>query len=180
MTEYITVNDGDFLHISTIKRLRHITDEERASLAKLGKNVDADRYNTRIDEPRTKFYAPETIDQIAAQGVALVQIDEGTFVPRDNIGRVKLITDKDRAAFEERTGRPMPEGFQARVETKAGMVLSKAEPATIMQRIGQPYQAKERQSPALKDMAQTRDTVMAQAAPKPRTKARQQAREPQN
>lgn len=180
MKDFITVNDGEFLHISAVKRLRHITDEERESLAKLGKNVNADRFNTRIDESNSKSYAPETIDEIAAQGVALIQIDEGAFVPRDNIGRVKLITDKDRAAFQDRTGRTMSNEFRSRIETKAGMVLSRAEPATIMQRMGQPYQARDMQTPEPQDMAQARDAVMSKAKTKPRSNGRQRSPEPQN
>lgn len=180
MKDFINVNDGEFLHLLAVKRFRHITDDERASLAKL-ENVDADRFHTRIDEANgNKSYAPETIDQIAAQGVALVQIDKDTFVPRDNIGRVKEITNQDRKAFEKRTGRSMPKGFQSRVETKAGMVLSKAEASTIMHRMGRPYRAKERQSPVLKDMTQQRDTVMAKAASKSRSTKREHSREPQN
>lgn len=181
MKDFINVNDGEFLHLLAVKRLRHITDEERASLAKLGKNVNADRFHTRIDEANgNKSYAPETIDEIAAQGVALVQIDKDTFVPRDNIGRVKIITDKDRAAFEERTGRPMGAAFLSRVETKAGLVLSRTDIPTIMQRMGQPYQARDVQTPKPQEMTQQRDAVMAKAASKPRSNSREHPREPQN
>jgi len=124
MNDYIKINDGEHVHLSAVKRLRTVTDQERQSLAKLGDHVNAERFNTRIDyADNTKSYAPENIDQIAGQGVRLIEVENDTFVPKENIKSVKNISDKDRQGFEQRTGRPMRADFQSRIETKAGSVM---------------------------------------------------------
>ncbi len=180
MSDYLTLNNEEHLHISAVKRLSHITDEERQSLNKLGQHVNADRFNTRIDEQDgSKFYAAETINEFAEQGVALVQINERAFIPRKNIKRTKNLTDKDRGNFEQKTGRPMSEKFKSRIETNAGMVLANVDSATIMRRMGHPYQPS---SSAPKNIAAQRDGIMANAKqPKPSRKnnlAREAPREP--
>jgi len=176
MSEYLTINENEYIHLTSVKRIRKITDEERASLSRLGKHVNAVRFNTRIDASNNKkSYAPETIDQIAAQGVALVQIDEGVFIPRNNIGRTKNITSRDRKSFEEKTGRPMREDFKSRVETKAGMVLATVDSATIMRRMGQANRldlsrAAPDHSAGQKNLSAQRDAVMGKTAPDQSTK----------
>lgn len=180
MNDFVQVNENEYIHLTGIKRMRVVTEKERASLAKLGAHVDASRFNTRLDQAGgSKSYAPETIDQIAAQGVALVEIDDGTFVPAKSIGKVRSITEQDRAGFQERTGRAMREDFQSRVETRAGMVLSTLDSQTIMERISRPYQPKGPESEQAEGMAQDRDMVMAQAAPVSKGPSNAPQREPE-
>jgi len=173
MNEYIKINDGEHVHLSAVKRLRTITDQERMSLAKLGKHVNAERFNTRIDyADNTKSYAPENIDQIAGQGVLLIEVENDTFIPKDNIKSVKNISNKDRQGFEQRTGRSMREDFQSRIETKAGAILSTSQSSDVMFKMGRPYQPKDSKlitengnTNQSLDMAAQRDAVMVKATP---------------
>lgn len=139
MSDYLQIDGEEYVHLSTVRRVRSVTDEERASLAKLGEHVDASRFNTRLDyDDNSKSYAPETIDQLSKQ-VPLLQVDDNTFVPQANVKQARKLTEKDRAGFERRTGRPMREDFVTRIRTTAGAVLSTADPQTIMRRMSQPY-----------------------------------------
>lgn len=178
--DFIQVNENEYIHLSGIKRMSAITENERASLARLGPHVDANRFNTRVDQAGgAKSYAPETIDQIAAQGVALVEIDNQTFVPARNIERVRGISDRDRASFQERTGRVMREDFKSRVETRAGMILSTQDSRAIMERMSRPYQPKSLENTRSQGMTQERDQVMAEAAPAKKAPSPKRQREPQ-
>lgn len=161
MSDYININDSHHVHLTDVKKISRITDKERQSLATLGEHVKAEEFNTRIDHAnRSKSYARETIDQIAGQGVALVEIDKGAFVPQTNINRSRNLTDKDRQQFAKRTGREMRADFKSRLDTKAGAVLATVDSPTIMQRMSQPYKGMQSQS-----MEKARDQAMAKAVP---------------
>lgn len=68
-----------------------MSEKERESLAGLGDQVDAARFAIRIDyADGRKSYAPETLQDIASQGVGLVEITDEAFVPAVNI--VKPVT----------------------------------------------------------------------------------------
>jgi len=139
MSDHIIINDGEFVPIERVKRIREVSAEDRASLAKLGNHVDADRFNVRLDyADGGKSYAPESVDDIAKQ-VAIVQLDEDTFAPLQNIKKVKALNEQDRVRFEDRTGNPMREDFKSRIETSAGNMLSTADGETIMRRLRTPY-----------------------------------------
>ena len=171
MNDYIKINGGEHVHLSAVKRLRTVTDQERQSLARLGSHVNAERFNTRIDyADNTKSYAPENIDQIAGQGVRLIEVENNTFIPKENIKSVKNISDKDRQGFAERTGRPMRADFQSRIETKAGAILSTSQSSDVMFKMGRPYQPKDAKiisqngnTNQSQNMAAQRDAVMAKA-----------------
>lgn len=139
--QYLTINDGDLMPLDTIKRIRIVTDEDRQSLAKLGDHVKPERFETYIEPTRGKrTYATQTIDEIARQGVTLVQIDERAFIPATNIVKARNLSETDRKKFKERTGRTLKETFQAQVETKAGTVLSTATAEEVIGRISSPYE----------------------------------------
>ncbi|MEO0411734.1 MAG: hypothetical protein AAF221_07860 [Pseudomonadota bacterium] len=191
MNQYIEINDGQFIHLAMVKRLRPITEKERDSLSALGKHVDANKFSTRIDrKDGTKTYAQETVDEIASNGIALIQVQNDAFIPRDNIIQAKNISEKDRAGFAERTGRPMPNGFKSEIETKAGKVLCKSDAASVMHSIGYPYQpqtarpqAAEQQTPDAKtaspemSLAEQRDAVVAKSKPRSKSNGREHPRE---
>ena len=181
MSDYIQVDGEEFIHLSAVRRLRVVSDEERQSLAELGDHVDASRFNTRIDhEDSSKSYAPETVQQLSDQA-RLVQVEDGAFVPAQNIKRVRALTQKDRDSFAQRTGREMRSDYKSQVRTSAGLVLSTEEPKALMDRMGQPgrvpTQGKQPQKsngqPELKNsdgapakgLEAERDAVMKQAAP---------------
>ena len=121
MSTFIKVNGGDYIPVNATKRLRAITAAERESLRNLGAHVNPDKFNTRLDyADGTKSYAEESIDQIRAQNVALIEVEKGAYVPKDNILKARALTDKDRDNFQRRTGRPMRNDFSSRLETRAG------------------------------------------------------------
>ena len=177
--DYITVNGGEHVHLSLIKRVRMITDEERQSLEKLNPNIDASRFNTRIDEAGNgKFYATETLDDMANQGVDLIQIKRNSFIPRANIQKVRNLTDEDRKEFKENRGRDLRDDFKSRIETRAGNVLATMDAADVMRTMDHPYQPMFRKNEAPKqDMAAERDAVMSQATKQPRGKSPEFERE---
>ena len=196
MNEYLEINEGQFVHVSMIKRVQNITDDERKSLQGLGKHVDADRFSTRIERPDgTKLYAQETIDEMASQGVPFVQVGDETFVPRNNIIQTKNISAKDRQSFKRSTGRDMPKRFLAQIETKAGKVLSPYEGKTVMKNIGAPYQPQtarpenlgeatktgnekptQQKEPA--DLSKEKEMVLGRSAPSTKSKSPNKSRTP--
>ena len=107
-------------------------------MAGLGDHVDADRFETRIDfADKSKFFVPDTVQEIAAQGVKLVLIDDdnNVFVIGENLKKAKNITEDDRTKFHERTGRQMRTDFLSRLETKAGTVLSTVRADIVLKRM---------------------------------------------
>jgi hypothetical protein len=142
MSDYVSINNGELVPLSHIKKISPITDKERASLAELGSHVDASRFNTRIDfaDKRKKQYVPESIEELAAATSGLICIDDNArvFVLADNIAKAKNITDEDREGFKARTGRPMRDDYQSRIETKAGTVLAAIPAQLVMKRMSQP------------------------------------------
>jgi len=139
-TQFLTINSSDLLPIGKVKRLHIVDDKDRASLAKLSEHVSADRFNTRIElAPKGKSYAVESIDELAYQGIALVQVDERAFVPAVNIIKARNLTPKDRETFKAKAGRDMRDHFKAQVETAAGTLLTAITAEQIMERLESPY-----------------------------------------
>lgn len=175
MVQHVEYNDGNLVHLSKVKRIQPITEKERDSLASLGKNVDADKFSTRIDNSDgTKTYAHETIDELASQGIDLVKVDENAFVPKDNILKAKRISEKDRNSFAQRTGRPLANKFQTQIDTSAGRVLSSLEPTAVMKEMGRSYQPQTVMPDNMKSqsMAEQRDAVISKASPQPQHNGR--------
>ena len=140
--EYLSINGGELVPVRTVKKIGPVTDEDRESLSALNSRIDADRFHSRIDyADKTKNYVPESLDDLAAQGLALVVIDDenGVAVPADNIKKAKNLTDEDRARFEASTGKPMRADYLARIETRAGPVLATLRADVVMKRMNQPY-----------------------------------------
>ena len=139
-TQYLTIKSTDLLPIAKIKRLHIVDDKDRASLAKLGDRGSAERFNTRLElAPKGKSYATENIDELAYQGVALVQVDQRAFVPAVNIIKARNLTLKDREAFKTKTGRDMRDHFKAQVETVAGTLLTGITAEQAMERLDRSY-----------------------------------------
>ena len=140
-TPHIQINGEVLVPTANIRRIRIVTDDDRASLASLGNHVDPEKFHTRLQyADGSKTYAIETIDEIAAKGADPVQNAEGAFVPGQNIKSARNVTPDDRRDFEARLGRPMRDDFKSQVETRAGLVLATVAADTVMRRLGQPYQ----------------------------------------
>ena len=167
--KYLRLSTGDLVPLEDVKRLSIVTDADRQSLSKLGPKVDANRFNTRIEDASgKKSYEPKTINEIAEQGFGLVGIGQGTFVPATNITKARNLTDQDRSRFQNSTGREVPPNFVAQVETKAGIVLASVPAETVLDRRSRPSMAPAelaKQNTAEPSMTERRDQVMSQAAP---------------
>ena len=192
MNRHIEIEDGNFVHLSMVKRLSFITDKERESLSNLENVTDPSRFSLRLDRANgTKSYIPTSIDDIASQGVALVRISDSSFVPRDNILQARNISQQDRESFLNNTGRQMPAEFQSQIETKAGKVLSPLEGREVMKRISTPYQAQTVHPEASKNvemqdanqprmhlsMAEQKEAALKNAVPKQKSGSPEHPRE---
>ncbi|MEO0411747.1 MAG: hypothetical protein AAF221_07925 [Pseudomonadota bacterium] len=134
--EFIKVNGGDLVPLPSVKRIREVTAEDRDSLTSLGPHVDASKFNTRFEfADGRKSFASEDIAAITAQGVAVVEVDDGAYVIADNIIKARDLTPQDLKEIEDKTGRELREGFRSQVETKAGVVLATIDAAKIMHRM---------------------------------------------
>ena len=159
--EYLSINGGELVPVRTVKKISPVTDEDRESLSALNSRIDADRFQSRVDyADKTKNYVPESLDDLAAQGLAMVMIDDenGVAVPADNIKKAKNLTDEDRARFEVGTGKPMRADYLARIETRAGPVLATLRADMVMKRMSQPYRTSAAQQPAEAPAEQSEDT----------------------
>ncbi|GJL94269.1 MAG: hypothetical protein DHS20C05_06740 [Hyphococcus sp.] len=137
--EFLRVNGGDLIPLNTIKRIRKVTDEDRKSLSALGPQVDANRFMTRLEfADGRKSYANEAISDFHIQGVALVQVDDGAFIPSDNIIKARDLSAEDRRVISDKIGRDLREDFCASVETKAGRILVTINAAEVMRRTAHP------------------------------------------
>lgn len=154
--DYLSINGGEYVPAANIRKISPITEEERNSLASLDYVEDAMRFNTRIDfSDKSKSYVPETIDEIDRQGADLVSLDEGDgpFVLAQNIKKARDLTERDRAAFEAKTGRKMHTDYLSRIETKAGTVLASVRADIVMKRMSQPQRAPASPSPEQEESA---------------------------
>ena len=139
MSEFLKVNGGDLIPLQNVKRIRNVSEEDRESLSKLGAHVDAGKYQSRLDyADGRRSFATEAIDDFTEQGIAFVQIDDGAYVPANNILSARDLSADERKEFEARTGRPLREDFRARVDTRAGTVLATIDAAKVMHRMAHP------------------------------------------
>ena len=139
MSEFLKVNGGDLLPLNNVRRIREVTEKDRVSLSRLNDKLDVDTYQTRIElaDGQGK-YAIEAISDFSDQGVGLVQVDIGAYIPADNIISARDLSGDDRRDISDRMGRELREDFIASVETKAGRVLATIEASKVMHRMAHP------------------------------------------
>jgi hypothetical protein len=124
--------------LDTVRLIRPMSDEDKTKAQgslKESKGVDIDpaRINVRIEfADKTSKLARETIDALKDQ-VGLVNLGGDRFAPAINITAAEAFTkaDADRLKGEDYT---LAQTFRAKVETRAGTVLSSATPQQIMDR----------------------------------------------
>jgi hypothetical protein len=125
--------------LDTVRLVRPMSDEdkERAKESlkeKRGIDIDTARLNVRIEfGDRSSKLAQESLDALREQGIALVNLGSDRYVPAANITGAEAFTkeDADRLKGEDYT---LKQTFRAKVETRAGPVLSSATPVQIMDR----------------------------------------------
>ena len=137
--DFIEVNGGHLVPLQNVKRIREVTEDDRKSLSELGEHVDAHRFQTRLEyKDGRRSFAAEAVAELVAQGLELVEIDRGAFVPSRNIISARNLSPEDRQEIEARMGRPLRDEFCAQVETKAGVVLATIDAAKVMHRMAHP------------------------------------------
>jgi hypothetical protein len=138
--QYLTINLGDLIPLTGVKRVFIVDDDDRAWLAKKSKLIDPAKFNTKIEAAGGgKSFARQTLDELAQQGVSFVQITERAYVPASNIIKSHNLAELDFEQFLENTGRKLSEEFKSQVDTKAGNVLSIYSAEEIMDRLAHPY-----------------------------------------
>jgi hypothetical protein len=94
--------------------------------------IDTARLSVRIEfADRTPKLARESLDDLRGQGVPLVNMGADRFVPATNITGAETFSteDAERLKGEEYT---LNQAFRAKLDTKAGTMLSSATPVQIM------------------------------------------------
>ncbi|MBN9265482.1 MAG: hypothetical protein J0I57_04115 [Hyphomicrobium sp.] len=135
MTKTLKINGATAVPISAIRRIRPVTEEDRARIAERYEQVgDAAKYQLQIEfaDKSTKL-ATETLDDIRAQGIAVVNLGSDRYVPATNIKFAEPFTKEDADKIKEKDY-TLSQTFRSRVETTAGTVLSSATPAQVIER----------------------------------------------
>jgi hypothetical protein len=125
--------------LDTIRVIKPLTDEDKAKAKaslkeKRGIDIDTARVSIRIEfGDKTSKLARENLEGLRTQGIALVNMGSDRYVPAANITGAEAFTkdDAERLKGEDYT---LSQTFRAKVETKAGTILSSATPAQVMDR----------------------------------------------
>ncbi len=125
------------LPVRNIRSIKPISDEERQRMAdKYGKPV-AEFAGKQISiqfADRSLRTAEITLDDVRAQGVAIVNVGAERFVPAANIKEATPFTKADAEKLKESGEFTLQQTFRSRVETTAGTLLSSATPQQIIER----------------------------------------------
>lgn len=124
--------------VDTIRLIRPMTDDDKAKAKESlkenrGIDIDPKRINARIEfADKSSKLARETVDALKEQ-VGLINLGGDRFVPAINVTAAEAFTkdDAERLKGEDYT---LSQTFRAKVETRAGTVLSSATPAQVMDR----------------------------------------------
>lgn len=125
--------------LDTVRIMKPLTDEDKANAKsslkeKRGIDIDTARINIRIEfGDKTLKLARENLEGLRTQGIALVNMGSDRYVPAANITGAEAFSkdDAERLKGEDYT---LSQTFRAKVETKAGTVLSSATPTQVMDR----------------------------------------------
>lgn len=125
--------------VDTVRLVRPLTEEDKTKAKESlkenrGIDIDPKRINVRIEfADKSSKLARETLDALRDQGVGLVNMGGDRYVPAANITAAEAFTkdDAERLKGEDYT---LGQTFRAKVETRAGTLLSSATPAQVMDR----------------------------------------------
>lgn len=125
--------------VDMIRLIRPLSDEDKSKAKESlkenrGIDIDTKRINVRIEfVDRSSRLARESVDTLRDQGVGLVNLGNDRFTPAINIVAAEAFTkdDAERLKGEDYT---LSQTFRAKIETRAGTVLSSATPAQVMDR----------------------------------------------
>ncbi|MDX2265905.1 MAG: hypothetical protein NW215_13170 [Hyphomicrobiales bacterium] len=125
--------------LDTVRLIRPLTEDDKTKAQeslkeKRGIDIDKGRINVRIEfANKSSKLARETVEAIEKQGVGLVNVGAERYVPAANITSAEAFTkeDADRLKNDDYT---LNQTFRAKVETRAGTLLSSATPSQVMDR----------------------------------------------
>lgn len=145
--------------IDTVRMVRPLTDEDKTKARdslkeKRGIDIDTDRLSVRIEfADRSSKLARETVDALQKQGVGFVNVGSDRFVPAVNITAAEAFTKEDAERLKGEDYQ-ISQTFRAKVETRAGTVLSSATPAQVMDRRAKALDLDTGSKPAAKQATQ--------------------------
>ncbi len=130
--QFLTINETELVPLQTVKRIRPVTDEDRQSLAKLGRRVDASKFSSKIEfADGRRNYVTESIDDLRDQ-TRLLEIGTDSYVVSANVLKARDLTDLDRTKMSERMNKPLSSEFSSQIDLTAGRVLSSYSAMEIM------------------------------------------------
>lgn len=134
MSNSIKINSGSMVPTDTIRFIKPIDNEERERIAERY-DIDGGNYHVSIQfaDKSTKL-ATETLDDIRAQGIALINIGADRHVLALNIKSADPFTKDDARKLSDDRGYSLSQTFRSRIDTTAGTLLSSATPAQVMDR----------------------------------------------
>lgn len=133
MSTTLKLSNGNVIALADIKLIQPMSEEDQTQLSER-LQVDGAQFNSRITlANKSTQLARETIDELKAQGVGLVNLGHDRFVPAANIMVAKPFSKEQAGALSEK-GYKLGHTFRATVETTAGIVLSTGHPQQVMDR----------------------------------------------
>lgn len=125
------------LPVHNIRSIRPLSDDERARIAerygRASEEIAAKQISITFADKTTRT-AELTLDDVRAQGVALVNAGADRYVPAANIKSAEPFTKADADKLKDGGDYTLTQTFRSRVETTAGAILSSATPQQIIER----------------------------------------------
>jgi hypothetical protein len=137
MSKTLKINGSTILPVHNIRTIKPITDDERVRMAdKYGKPVEdfADKRISIQFADKTSKTAELSLEDVRAQGVALVNAGAERYVPAANIKSAEAFSKEDAAKLTEGSDYTLTQTFRSRVDTTAGTILSSATAQQIIER----------------------------------------------
>lgn len=133
MSNTLKLSNGNVIVVSDIKMIQPLTEADQAGLSER-LEVDGSQFHARITlGNKSTQLARETVDQLKAQGIALVDIGQDRFVPAANIMVAKPFSENQAKSLADK-GYKLGQEFKSTIETTAGIVLSTGQPQHVMDR----------------------------------------------
>ena len=128
----LKINNHTVLPLDGVKLITPLYEDEQRKISER-LNIDASLFKSRITLANgSSQLARESIAEIEQQ-IGLVNLGDERFVPAANILLARVFS-RDQAARLRNKGYNLSTIFRSSVETSAGMILSSAYPAQIMER----------------------------------------------
>lgn len=96
MSRTLKINGNVSIPVSTIRKIKPVTEQDRERIAARYEDIDASKFQLQIEfADKTTKLATEGLDDVRSQGVALVNLGGERFVPATNIKSAEPFTKDD-------------------------------------------------------------------------------------